>query len=56
MFYKCLRCGKSKEIRKGSKTGSNATPYNALEKAMKESRIVHLESPRPEKTLPRLPF
>jgi hypothetical protein len=42
MYYHCLRCDAAKEIRIGPKTGGNATPYKALEKEMKESKIAHL--------------
>ncbi len=42
MYYKCLRCGKKKELRRGSKTGNNAASYLADEKRLEQSKIVHL--------------
>jgi len=51
MTYKCLRCGKSGEYRKGTKTGKNKTRYSDLELEMKKSRIAHLHKPHSERNL-----
>jgi hypothetical protein len=42
IFYKCLKCGKRREIRRSKKPGNLREKYLALEREMKVSKIAHL--------------
>jgi hypothetical protein len=42
MFYKCLLCANKKELRKSKNANSPLAKYRALEKQLKNSRLVHL--------------
>jgi hypothetical protein len=43
MYYKCLRCGNEKELRKGKRTGNNRAQYLDLETEMQESKVLQLK-------------
>ncbi len=51
MGYKCLRCGKKGELRKGTKTGKNKSKYVDLEARIKESKVLNLRKTSGQRNL-----
>jgi hypothetical protein len=51
MTYKCLRCRKKGELRKGTKTGKNKSKYIDLEIGMKESKVLNLRKTSGQRNL-----
>jgi hypothetical protein len=42
MFYKCLKCGKKRELHRSKMSGNPREKYLALEREMKDSKLTHL--------------
>lgn len=45
-YYKCRRCGKRKELRRGTRTGNNAFKYKGLEVEISASSMLMIVGSR----------
>jgi hypothetical protein len=46
LYYRCRRCGKRKELRKGKRTGNNALKYKGLEGEVNASSVLKIVGSR----------
>lgn len=46
LYYRCRRCGKRKELRKGKRKGNNALKYKALEAEVNASSTLTIVGSR----------